>query len=123
MATPRRSYVAVTVTLATANTNYNLLTLVNAILAAETQGDNTVRVSGAQREFNIQANPGIDSVGANNKDVILGDSLLSATRVGYVLVPGASRLYRSNVQNADFGSIYAQSAGTNQKLNIELETA
>ena len=121
MANARRAYVAVLVTLAAANNNYNLLDLVNAILAAETQGDNTMRASGAVRTFTVSSFAGIDGTGGNTKDVLIGDSLLSTTRMGYVLsFGGQGATYSSSIPNVDFGSLYARSAGTNQKLMIEL---
>lgn len=115
-----RGFIGVTVTLAVANTKYNLLTLINAVLAAETQGDNTARCLGMCRSVVIQSNPGIDSSGANTNDVLVGDGLLSATRVGYVLGLGGIFTDRSPINNVNIGDIYVQSAGTAQKLNVNV---
>lgn len=120
MANPRRPYVAVLVTLASANTVYNLLDLVNTILAAETQGDNTVRAPGMVRSISLQAFNGVDGSGGNTKDVLIGDALLATTRMGYVLTIGQGSTYSSTWPNADFGSLYAMSAGTAQKICVEL---
>ena len=125
-----RSFVGVTVTLAAANTNYNLKTLVDAILAAESNTDVAVVCPGAPRFYQIQAYPGIDAgTGANTKDVLIGDGKLSTTRIGAILVaptatiPAGVLTNQSNVNNCDFGDLYAQSSTTNQKLNIILSAA
>lgn len=107
---------AVLVNLASANTNYNLLALVNAILAT------TAECPGMAREVNIQANPGIDGAAGNTKSVLIGDAELSATRFGYLLNAGDARLYRGTLNNVDVGSIYVRSSGTNQKLAVEIVT-
>jgi hypothetical protein len=125
--TTTRSFVGVTVTLAASNTNYNLKTLVDAILAAETGRDNKVVCPGAPRFYRIQAYPGIDAgTGANTKDVLIGDGELSTSRIGCILVapaagvPAGELTDRSPINNCDFGDLYAQSSTTNQKLNILL---
>jgi hypothetical protein len=110
-----RDYVAVQVTLTAANTNYNLQTLVNAALAGA-----AAVAPGACREFNLQAHPGIDGSGGNTNDILIGDADLSTTYLGYILQPGASRTYRSDFGNAQNSVIYVRSAGTGQKLNVEL---
>lgn len=116
----RRNYVAVTVTLTNANQNYNLLTLVNAILAAESGTDTNIQCPGAARNVQIQSNPGIDSVGANTADILVGDAKLSTTRIGTILSPGGFLSDRSPINNVDFGEIYARSATSGQKLNITI---
>ena len=125
--TTTRSFVGVTVTLATANTNYNLKTLVDAILQAESNTDAHIVCPGAPRFYRIQAYPGIDAgSGANTKDVLIGDGELSTTRIGTILVaptttiPAGELTDRSPINNCDFGDLYARSSTNNQKLNILL---
>lgn len=121
----RRAYVAVTITLTSANTNYNVLTLVNAVIAAEANMPTPPMVApDACREMILQSFPGIDSSGANTNDILVGDGLLSTTRIGYILqAVGADRTYSSTIQNVDVGSIYVRSAGAGQKLNVEIVSA
>lgn len=128
--TTTRSFVAATVTLASANTKYNLKALVDAILAAESNTDVAVVCPGAPRFYSIQAYPGIDAgTGANTKDVLIGDANLSTSRIGKILVapatgvPAGEITDSSRVSNCDFGDLYAQSSTTNQKLNIILSAA
>lgn len=109
---PRRAKWSGTVTLTTANTKYNLRKLINALLS-------TATVPEAFRELNIQSHPGIDGVGGNTNDILVGDSTLSTSNIGYVLQSGQSRLYRSDIQNGQLDDIYVQSAGAAQKLNID----
>ena len=116
----RRNYVAVTVTLTSANTNYRLLDLVNAILAAESNTDTNIQCPGAARNVQVQSHPGIDSSGGNTADVLFGDAKLSTTRIGTVLSPGGFLSDRSPINNVDFGEIYARSATAAQKLNITI---
>ncbi len=113
MPTHKRSYVALTVTLTDANANYNLLALINAIVEAETKyaGANC---PGMCRELNIQSDVN------NTAQVIVGDGLLSATRVGYFLAIGGARAYRSEINNVDLGSLYVRSTAAAQKLNVEV---
>ena len=118
----RRGYIAVTINLATANTAYNILTLINAVLATEPSAGG-VQASGAAREFNIQSLPTTSFSGAaagNTGNIAIGDSLISGTRMGYVLGPAQSRVYRSNINNVDVGSLYAMGDAANQKLLVEL---
>lgn len=115
-----RNYVAVVVTLAAANTVYNLYALINAIVLAETQGDNTIQAPGAARELTITAYNGIDGTGANTNDILFGDALLSTTRFGYSLSAGQTRDYRSPITNVPLQEIYVLSAGTAQKLAVEI---
>lgn len=116
-----RNFVAVTVTLATANTNYNLKSLVDAILAAESNTDTAIVCQGAPKFYSIQSYPGIDTVGANANDILVGDAKLSTTRIGKILAAAGGILSDSApINNCDFGDLYAQSAGTAQKVNILL---
>lgn len=110
----RRSYVAVQVTLTSADTNYEILALVNAILGT------VAEAPGGARDFVIQAHPGIDGAGTNTSDVLIGDGELSATRFGTVLIPGASETFVSTLENVQVGGVYARSAGAGQKLNIKI---
>lgn len=102
------SYVAATVTLTLANTNYNLLTLLQAI---ETNCPSTAR------ELLIQSHSD------NASTVLVGDAALSGIRCGYELALGQSRTYRSSIQHVLLGSIYVRSSGTSQKLNVEVMTS
>lgn len=113
----RLPFVSITITLTTA-TLTNIRTAINAALASANQ-----ECPGIAREVNIQSHPGIGGSGANTSDILIGDANMSATRRGYVLVVGASRLYRCGSVNAvDVGQLYAISAGVDQKLNIEVMT-
>lgn len=113
-----RNFTGVTVTLTNANQNYNLKTLVDAILAAETGRDNAVVCPGAARNVQIQSYPGIDSVGANTADILIGDGELSTTRIGTILSPGGFLSDRSPINNVTLGELYARSATAGQKLNV-----
>jgi len=109
----RRSYIAVTVTLTSANTNYNLLALVNAILTPTLS-------PGACRELSLQNTNG------NTASVLVGDAELSSTRIGYELTAGSStvgmsRTYRCSGSNSvSIADIYVRSASAGQKLNVEI---
>src|SRR5579862_6855705 len=110
----RRNFVAVTVTLAVANTVYSLWDLINAIIQAESAGDVTTQASGVVRTLTLQAHPGVDGVGGNSKDVLVGDALVSTSRIGFVLSTGQSYSDRASIQNVNVQGIYLLSAGTNQ---------
>lgn len=99
-------YIAVQVTLTLANTNYNILSLVQAI-------EDTCPA--ACRELQIQA------ATANADVVLIGDAELSATRFGYELARLDSAKYRSDHSNVILGGKYARSATAGQKLNVEIE--
>lgn len=116
--TVTRNFVGVLITLTTADTNYNLLELVNAILAAESGTASASVAPGAARNVQIQSYPGIDSVGANTSDVLIGDGKLSATRMGAILSPGGFLSDRSPINNVTLGEYYARSAGSAQKLLV-----
>jgi len=122
MAFMRRNYVGVTVTLATANTKYSLLALINAILAAETGRDNTSQCPAMCRSLVLQAYAGIDSSGGNSNDILVGDGLLSTTRIGFIL-SSAGGVFNDQctIDNVNVGDVYVQSAGTNQKLNVMVQ--
>ena len=118
MAYNRRSTVAAQVTLTNANTNYNLQTLVQAVLDAEGGTATGGVVPGMVRQVVVQSHPGIGGSGANTADVLLGDGLLSTTRMGVVLPVGSNWADRSNTNNVAWGDLYARSATAGQKLNI-----
>lgn len=111
----RRAAWSGTITLTTANTPYQLKSLIDAAILA--QG---AEIPGTFRELNIQSWPGIDGVGPNTNDILVGDSKITTTNVGYIIQSGQSRLYRSDKQNGSLIDLYAQSAGSAQKLNIEV---
>jgi len=116
----RRGYVAVTITLTSADTNYELLTLVNAILAAETGTSDQVQAPGACRELNIQADGGIDGAAGNTADVLIGDGFLSTTRYGYLLHPGESRNYRGEPGQVIVSGISLRSHTDGQTVHVEI---
>lgn len=117
--TVTRNFVGVLVTLTLANTNYNLLDLVNAVLAAES-GTATASVApGAARNVQIQSYNGIDGGGTpNTADILIGDGKLSTTRMGAILSPGGFLSDRSPINNVTLGEYYARSATAAQKLII-----
>lgn len=116
----RRSYVAVQVTLTSADTAYRLLDLVNAILAAESNMPTPPMVCpDACGHLVIQAEPAnADTSGG----VVVGDGLISTTRYGYDLLKGVSMNYGATGNVIQFGSMYGLSHTAGQKLNIEVMT-
>ncbi|MGI0016171.1 MAG: hypothetical protein ACREBU_22350, partial [Nitrososphaera sp.] len=76
----RRPYVAVTVTLTDAGTNYHLLDLIKTVVEAEPKYAGS-SAPDACRELSIQA----DFANNSTNPVLIGDALLSATRYGYAL--------------------------------------
>lgn len=104
-----KTYVAVTVTLAAANTRYNLLDLIRAIEPT---------CPATAREFTLQAPRG------NAAAVIgVGDAAISAVRRAYNLESLDSRTYRSNLQNIGLGNKYLWSDTPGVTLNVEVEVA
>lgn len=101
------SYVAVTVTLAAANTNYNLLALVQAIEA---------NCPGTCGELCLQ------SPKANAAAMIyVGDGKLAGTtRAGYELNSGDSRTYRAERNSVHVGSQYVRTDTPGALLNVEV---
>ncbi len=116
----RRSYVGVTVTLTSADTPYRLLDLVNTIIAAEANMPTPPMVcADAAGQVVLQADPAnADTSG----DILIGDALVSTTRMAYDLPKGASRSYNSPNNQIQFGSLYAFSHTAGQKLNVEVMT-
>ncbi len=118
--TIRRSYVAVDITLTNANQNYNILDLVNIILAAESPSPGVAVAPGACRELSLQSTAG------NTANVLIGDAYLSSTRKGYALTfgatgtVGAQRIYRAENNSVDVGNLYARSGTSGQILSVEI---
>lgn len=96
-------YIGVQVTLTSANTNYNLKTLIEAI---------EPMLQGQVDEATIQADEGTGTV-------LVEDASLSGTRYGYVLNPGDSRTYRMPGRIRT-GEIYLRSATAGKKVNVEV---
>lgn len=115
-----RQSIGLTVTLTSANTNYNLYDLVKAVIQAEGGAAANVIPPGTVRQITVQAYPGITSVGANTVDVLMGDALVSATRIGAILAPGANWSDHSDVNNCDWMWIYVRAAAVSQKINVTL---
>ncbi len=117
----RRGYVGVQVTLASAAVVYNLLTLVNAVIAAETLWDGSAVCPAAVRELKLQAPSG------NTGTIYLGDALLVAGGTGRQsgeIVKAAMRCYGTgDHSNVDLGQIYVTPATGGDKLNVEIMVA
>lgn len=113
--TSRRSLWAGTVTLTSANTNYHIIDLINALTSLSSVG---AQVPGATREFILLAFPGVDGTGANTNDILIGDANVSATNFGVALPAGANVIFRSTYDNAQVAGLYVRSAGASQKLCI-----
>lgn len=116
----RRSHVAVEVTLTSADTAYNLLDLVNAVIAAEAKWDGAMVCPGNCARLVLQADPAnADTTGG----VLIGDSLISATRYGYDLLKTAQPMvYTAPINAIQFGALYGFSHTAGQKLSIEVMT-
>lgn len=119
--TTNRSYVGVQVTLADNTKNYNLLALVNAVIAAESgQASGSVCPSHC-RELKIQAPTG------NTGTVYVGDGLLvpaGAGRQSAEIAKGTLRTYGTGDLNmVDLGHLYVTPATNNDKLNVEVLVA
>ena len=100
-----------TLTLTLANTNYRLSTLISDIDPKERQ---------AFSEIRIAASDGIDGVGSNTADVLVGDSNLSTTRFFLSLQPGEEHAERGGDGGGavSTNSIYLRSASAGQKINF-----
>lgn len=118
MALSRRSYVGVQVTLTSNAVVYNLLTLVDAVIAAESKWDGQTTCPGAARELVLQAPIG------NTGTVYLGDALMVAAGAGRQsgeIVKGASRHYGTgDTKGVDLAQIYVTPATNGDKLNVEV---
>lgn len=97
------AYTAVSVTLTSADTNYNVMTLVRAIDAN----------AAADVEAMSFEN---DSSNASGR-IRVGDINLSASRCAYSLGTSDSREYP---RGADVGSVYARGTASGMILNIEI---
>lgn len=103
------NYVAVQITLTSANQNYNVLVEVQKVVA---------NCPATARELAIQ------SASGNTGIVLIGDAALSATRFGVELVAaGDARVYGSVHQNVQVGTKWVRSATAGQKVNVEIEAA
>lgn len=98
-----------TLTLTSANTNYALYTLIAAVNSTERTGF---------AEIIIRAVDGIDGVGANTSDVLIGDSNLATTRYFDSLSAGESiALSDGGGGNTESTTTwYVRSAGSGQKI-------
>lgn len=116
--TTNRSYVGVQVTLASHLATYNLLALVNAVIAAES-GQASGSVCPAHcRELKLQAPTG------NAGIVYVGDGLLVAAGAGRQageIVKTNMRTYGTgDLASVDLGHIYVTPATDGDKLNVEV---
>lgn len=116
--TTNRSYVGVQVTLASNAVVYNLLTLVNAVIAGES-GQAAGSVCPAHcRELKIQGPT------ANTGTVFIGDALLVAAGAGRQsgeIPKGTIRLYGTgDLASVDLAHLYVTPATNGDKLNIEV---
>lgn len=101
------NYVGVTVTLTLADTNYNLLALIQAIEA---------NCPAACTQLTIQNDP--DDGPATLR---IGDANLGAARCGYKLLRGDPAGYVRNLQNVLLGNIYLRAVGeAGKKVNVEV---
>lgn len=105
---PFNPYVAVTVTLATAGTRYNLYDLVAAIDPTATPSPRELTIRAARLPT---PNAGI---------VYVGDGLVATTRCGYEVAPGESYTVRSELPNIPFKNMSAVADTDAQKLNIQV---
>lgn len=116
--TTNRSYVGVQVTMADHTKTYNLLALVNAVIAAESgQAGGSVCPSHC-RELKLQGPT------ANTGTIYVGDGLLVAAGAGRQsgeIAKGTSRTYGTgDLNNVDLGHLYVSPATDNDKLNVEV---
>jgi hypothetical protein len=107
----RRGYTAVQVTVTT--TPQEIIDLVNTALAAD---EHPGVAPGACRELNLQNDP----LEASSNNILVGDGDLDATRYGYVITPGGSRVYRSNVNNVQLAGINVRTDAGTKLLNVEI---
>lgn len=118
--TTSRNYVGVQVTLTSNAVVYNLLDLINAVIAAETKYDGSAVCPAAARAVSIQNDP------TSGGSVYIGDALLVAGasqpgRCAYVLGIGGSRQYGTgDNRNVDLGQLYVSPLVDDSVLNIEV---
>jgi hypothetical protein len=98
-----------TLTLTSADTNYKLSTLIAAV-----NPDERTRFS----EIQLRAVDGIDGVGSNTNDVLVGDAYLSTSRYYRPLSAGDSTyLSDGSGRNGETTTVwYLRSAGAGQKV-------
>lgn len=118
MSMSRRPYVGVQVTLTSHLVTYNLLTLINAVIAAETGIATGGECPGTAREMTLQAPTG------NTGVVYIGDGFLVAAGAGRQsgeITKGLSRHYGTgDTKSVDLGQIYVTPATDGDKLNVEV---
>lgn len=121
----KRNFFMGQLNLPVANTPYNVVALINAVIQAESPTSTQQMISGDCRINYIESHNGIDNVGANTNDILLGESivagqsLLTGARYGRVIPKaGAGFTFQGTFNNVDFGNYWVQSAGTNQKINV-----
>lgn len=109
MATTNSGIAVYTLTLTSANTNYRLSTLIAAVEPNERT---------TFSEIMIRAVDGIDGVGANTNDVLIGDSNLATTRYYRPLAAGDSTYLSSGggINGETTTHWYVRSAGAGQKI-------
>lgn len=101
-----RTYLAVTVTLTTHDTIYNLGNLLRAI-------NENYPLTG--REVSIQIDPSVAG------SVRVGDPLVSAVNCGYVLNAGESRTYRDIVNGIPAGMLNFFASADLMLVNVEIQ--
>lgn len=102
-----QAYLGITVTLTTADTNYNLLTLLQAV-------DPTCPPTA--RELIVQSS----RANAGGSYINVGDGSMGASRCGYELAVRESRTYRSNKQDVFLGAMYVRPSANGLVLNVEV---
>lgn len=108
----RPTFIARTLILTSANTNYNLKALLDADLSATNQEAPSVF-----REVHISPDRG------NTATVLVGDALLSTTTYGKELEVIASEelpslVFRGMTAQVPFGLLWVRSTGAAQKVNV-----
>lgn len=102
----QKSYVALQVNITPATTALNLLALMRAVDAS---------CPGTCRELTVQIDPDTPAC-----KVKIGDANLAVGRYGYMLIPTASRTYRSVCEDVLIADLWVWSDTNNTKLNVEV---
>jgi hypothetical protein len=112
-ATPLACY---TLTLTSADTNYQVSALIAAINAAERKNFSQIVLLGY---------PGIDGAGANTNDVLVGDAALSTARFFDALPASGSIAIQTGDATSSISttSLWVRSAASGQKVNVLLRVA
>lgn len=114
----RRAYVAVQVTLTTADTPYRLLDLINTVLAGESGMASPPMVCPDACGHLI-----LQTDSSSTGPILIGDGLISTSRYGYQIAKSAAQSYTSgNLNVIQLGSMYVQSHTMGDKLNVEVMT-